>query len=887
MVRILTDSIPQEPMSAYNPKEIEQKWYPYWESNGYFDTNIHSGKPPHVIMMPPPNVTGKLHMGHALQDTVQDVLTRMRRMQGFDALWMPGMDHAGIATQNVVERELKVNEGKSRHDLGREAFVERVWAWKEEYGGIILKQKRLLGDSCDWKRERFTLDEGYVHAVQTVFVKLYEAGLLYRGEYIVNWCPSDLTALSDEEVDNKEVDSNLWYVRYVLETGDTLVIATQRPETIFGDMAIAVHPDDERYQHLVGKKARVPLTDRWIPIIADDYVKIEFGSGALKITPNHDKNDFEVAKRHDLAFRETLNPDATLNENTPYPGMDRFVAREQVAKDLEAAGLLEKTEPYKTMIPVSSRSKAVVEPRVSLQWFVKMTPLADAALEAWRAGKIRFYPKRWENDFERWMKGIRDWTISRQLWWGHRIPAWYWTDEQGNRDEARGFLVSVEQPEPNMVQDEDVLDTWFSSWLWPFATLGWPAQTPELQHYYPGAVLVSGYDILFFWISRMVMGGLFCMDDVPYRDIFITGIIRDKNGRKMSKSAGNGIDPMDLIDQYGADAVRYSLTVLCAQGQDIKLDPLKMEMGRNFANKIWNAFNVFGRFIESGKDYRDITKTDLSLADRWMLHRIAETVEAVDADMTQYRLNEALLKIYDLFWGDFCDWYLELIKPPYGRTMPEADVALAIEIYERLLRLLHPFMPFITEDLWWKLRPRKEGEALIMATWPKVAPADKEPEAARHFGLMQQMISGIRNIKAKMGIPPGKTVQVVVSIANNDENLLATLQAQNAYFRQLAKVENLTSGLGLAKPPASAAVVVEGHQVFVPLADLIDLEAERARLSKEIAQKEGFLKSVRGKLGNAGFVDRAPADVVERERQKERDASLELDKLRENLMGLA
>lgn len=874
-------------MSAYNPKEIEQKWYPFWENNGYFDTFLDSGKPPHVIMMPPPNVTGKLHMGHALQDTVQDVLTRMRRMQGYEALWLPGMDHAGIATQNVVERELREKEKKTRHDLGREAFVERVWKWKEEYGGIILRQKRLLGDSCDWKRERFTLDDAYVRAVQTVFVKLFEAGLLYRGEYIVNWCPSDLTALSDEEVDNKETDSNLWYVRYEVETGDVLVIATQRPETIFGDMAVAVHPEDERYQHLVGKKVRVPLTDRWIPIIADDYVKIDFGSGALKITPNHDKNDFDVAKRHGLSFRETLNPDATLNENTPYPGMDRFVAREKVAQDLQDAGLLEKIEPYKTTIPVSSRSKAVVEPRVSLQWFVKMKPLADSALEAWQAGKIRFYPKRWENDFERWMTGIRDWTISRQLWWGHRIPAWYWVDEQGVRDDARGLIVSVDQPHEGMVQDDDVLDTWFSSWLWPFATLGWPEKTPELAHFYPGSVLVSGYDILFFWISRMIMGGLFCMDDVPYQDIFITGIIRDKHGRKMSKSAGNGIDPMELIDQYGADAVRYSLTVLCAQGQDIKLDPLKMEMGRNFANKIWNAFNVFGRFIESGKDYRNITKAEYSLADEWMLHRIAETIEAVDADMTQYRLNEALLKIYDLFWGDFCDWYLELIKPPYGETMPEENVALAVEIYERLLRLLHPFMPFITEDLWWKLRPRTERDALITASWPKADAADLHPESARHFGLMQSMISGIRNIKAKMGIPPGKTVQTVISVLEGDEALKAAIEAHTDYFRQLAKVESLTVAVGAEKPHASAAAVVEGHQVFVPLADLIDLDAERARLEKEIAQKEGFLKSVRGKLSNEGFVSRAPAEVVEREQQKERDAALELEKLRENLAGLA
>jgi valyl-tRNA synthetase len=874
-------------MSAYHPKEIEQKWYRYWEENNFFRTEINPNKTPHVIVMPPPNVTGKLHMGHALQDTVQDVLTRIKRMQGYEALWLPGMDHAGIATQNVVEKEIKKTEGKDRHAYGREKFVEKVWAWKEEYGGMILKQKRLLGDSCDWSRERFTLDDGFYKAVMEVFVKLYNDGLIYRGEYIINWCPVDLTALSDEEVDNVETDSFLWYLRYnITGTDESIVIATQRPETIFGDMAIAVHPEDERYTNLIGKTVTVPLTDRQIPIIADEYVEKDFGSGALKITPNHDKNDFEVAKRHGLAFRETLNPNATLNENTPYNGMDRFEARKKVSKDLEAAGFLEKTEAYKTMIPISSRSKAVVEPRVSLQWFVKMKPLADRALHAWRDGELVFHPRRWENDYDRWLSNIRDWCISRQLWWGHRIPAWYWTNEDGTRDESRGFLVSVEQPEAGMIQDEDVLDTWFSSWLWPFGTLGWPQKTPELDYFYPGAVLVSGYDILFFWVARMIMGGLYCMDKVPYKDVYLTPLIRDKHGKKMSKSAGNGIDPMDLIEEYGADAVRFSLTALCALGQDMKLDPEMMTMGRNFANKIWNSFKVFGRFIEEGKDYRQVDTSAQSLADQWMLHRINETLELVNADIKAYRLNEALLKIYDLFWSDFCDWYLEVIKPPFGEAMPEEKVALAAEVYERLLKLLHPFMPFITEELWAQLRPRAEKEAIIVADWLEVNESEKNATAARQFRIIQEMISGIRNIKAKMNIPPSKTVTALVNVLEADAEMKAVLEANEYYFRKLAKVDAFTVEVNLAKPQGSAAIIVEGHQVFIPLADLIDLDVERQRLTDAIAQKEGFLKSVQGKLNNEGFVARAPANVVEMERKKAQDAMLEIEKLRENLESL-
>ena len=875
--------------SAYEPAKIEAKWYRYWMENGFFRAHANSGKPPHTIMMPPPNVTGRLHMGHALQGTIQDELTRIRRMQGYEALWMPGIDHAGIATQNVVERMLKKEQGIDRHALGRGQFIDKVWDWKEEYGAIIIDQYKKLGTSCDWGRTRFTMDEGFSRAVQTVFVKLYEEGLIYRGHYLVNWCPVDQTALSDEEVNNIEQDGFLWHIRYPL-VGDAgyITIATTRPETMLGDSAIAVHPEDERYANLIGKKALLPLMGRPIPIIADEYVKMEFGAGALKITPAHDANDFEIGEKHDLEFINIMNIDGTINENGgPYAGLDRFEARDKIVADLDAAGLLVKTEPYKNSIPISSRSKAIIEPLISRQWFVRMKPMAEQALEAVRNGTITFYPKRWENEYFRWLENIRDWTISRQLWWGHRIPVWYYTDENGEPDENRPFVVSVDQPEAGMIQDEDVLDTWFSSWLWPFATLGWPDKNEDLDYFYPTNVLVSGYDILFFWIARMIMAGQHFTGEVPYTDIFITGMIKDKLGRWMSKSLGNGIDPLDMIDQYGADAVRYSLTILCAQGQDIKLDPLKFEMGRNFANKIWNAFNVFGRFMEDGKDYRRKRSFgELELVERWMLHRLNETISEVDEAISRYRLNEALGAIYDLFWHDYCDWYLELIKPPFGESMDDETIALAVELYEGMIKLLHPFMPYITEDLWWKLRPRQEKEACIVAEWPTSNPDETQPWADEVMELVQQIVTGIRNVKSQKNLPPSKQVEAVVNIAKDRPNLVPSLQSHQRYFKKLAGVATLSVGHGLPKPDAAAPIVIQRHEVFIPLAGLIDLDAERARLGKEIKQKEKFLLSVQRKLQNEKFVERAPAEVVERERLKERDAIGELQKLRENLVSL-
>ena len=887
---------PDADATAYDPATVEAGWYRFWESHGFFRAEADSEKPPFVIPMPPPNVTGRLHMGHALQDSIQDALTRMRRMQGYEALWIPGMDHAGIATQNVVERTLR-EEGIDRKEIGREAFLEHVWAYVEEYGGIILQQKRRLGDSADWSRERFTLDERYERAVQDVFVQLFEDGLIYRGDYLVNWDPDNMTAISDEEVDNVERDGQMWWIRYPYADGSgSITIATTRPETMLGDTAVAVHPDDERYTGLIGKHVVLPLLDREIPIIADEHADPEFGAGALKVTPAHDKNDFEIGKRHDLEVLTVMNPDATINEHGgPYEGLDRFEARKRIVADLEAQGFLDRVEPYKNTVPISSRSKAVIEPLISRQWFVKMKPLADPALAAVRSGEVTFYPERWQNEYFRWLENIRDWTISRQLWWGHRIPVWYYTTEDGEIDEARDFVVSVEQPEPGMVQDEDVLDTWFSSWLWPFATLGWPNETEDLAKFYPSTVLVSGYDILFFWIARMIMAGIYFTDEVPYRDVYITGMIKDAQGRWMSKSLGNGIDPLDMIEQYGADAVRFSLNVLCTPGQDIKLDPSKFEMGRNFANKIWNAFNVFGRFMEEGpegrlRDYRRSRSFDqLELVERWMLTRLNQTIEAVDEAVGRYRLNEAALAIYDLFWRDYCDWYLELIKPPFGEAMDEDKIALAVEIYEQMTKLLHPFMPFITEELWHRLRPREDADACIVARWPQVNEKEIDTNAVATFSLLQDLISGIRGVRSQYNVAPSKSIEAHVSVggdAKRQNGAAEAVEQHGRYFERLANVDDLTVGVGLTKPKASAAVVTGAHEVFVPLAGMIDLDEERARLQKEIDQKQDFLGSVERKLRNQQFVTRAPEDVVQRERQKAADAKAEIQKLRANLDDL-
>ncbi|MCS3704451.1 valine--tRNA ligase [Salinibacter ruber] len=881
---------------AYDPSDIEDKWYAYWEEHGFFEADADGDADSHVIMMPPPNVTGRLHIGHALQDSIQDALTRIHRMKGDETLWMPGLDHAGIATQNAVEDDLREAEGKTRHDLGREAFVERVRAWKEEYGDLILDQKRTLGDSCDWGRQRFTMDEGFTRAVQEVFVQLHEEGLIYRGDYLVNWDPENETALSDEEVENEEREGHLWHVQYPLAGAEdeSLTIATTRPETMLGDTAIAVDPDDERYEHLVGETAILPLLGREIPIIADERIDSDFGTGALKVTPAHDETDFEIGEDHGLEKITIMSPTGDINENGgPYEGMDRFDARDQIVEDLEEEGLLVEVEDYMMSVPLSERSEAVIEPLISRQWFVEMEPLAEPAIEAVREGEIEFFPDRWANEYFRWMENIRDWCISRQLWWGHRIPVWYYTDENGEADPEQGYVVSIDQPEDGMVQETDVLDTWFSSWLWPFATLGWPEETDDLEKFYPTDVLVSGYDILFFWIARMIMAGYEFTGRPPFKNVFITGMVKDAQGRWMSKSLGNGIDPLEMVDQYGADATRFTLTLLCAQGQDIKLAPSKFEMGRNFANKIWNAFNVFGQFMDRDdagvpvRDYqRERSFEELELVEQWMLHRLHTAIQDVEDSLDRYRLNEIAERVYDVFWRDYCDWYLELIKPPYGEEMAVDKIALAAEIYETLLTLLHPLMPFITEELWWKVRPRGAGEACIAADWPSADDEQMDAAAAETFELIQEMISGVRGIKSDYGVGLGQGIEATVSVPVDDEALADTVRRYADYFDKLASVTDLTVEAGAEKPTASASVVVGRCEVFVPLVGMIDLEQERERLRGEIEEKETFLEGVEQKLNNPQFVNKAPDEVVERERQKKKDATAELERLQDNLADL-
>ncbi len=881
---------------AYDPSDIEDKWYTYWEEHGFFEADADGDADSHVIMMPPPNVTGRLHIGHALQDSIQDALTRIHRMKGDETLWMPGLDHAGIATQNAVEDDLREAEGKTRHDLGREAFVERVRAWKEEYGDLILDQKRTLGDSCDWGRQRFTMDEGFTRAVQEVFVQLHEEGLIYRGDYLVNWDPENETALSDEEVENEEREGHLWHVQYPLAGAEdeSLTIATTRPETMLGDTAIAVDPDDERYEHLVGETAILPLLGREIPIIADERIDSDFGTGALKVTPAHDETDFEIGEDHGLEKITIMSPTGDINENGgPYEGMDRFDARDQIVEDLEEEGLLVAVEDYMMSVPLSERSEAVIEPLISRQWFVEMEPLAEPAIEAVREGEIEFFPDRWANEYFRWMENIRDWCISRQLWWGHRIPVWYYTDEHGEADPEQGYVVSIDQPEDGMVQETDVLDTWFSSWLWPFATLGWPEETDDLEKFYPTDVLVSGYDILFFWIARMIMAGYEFTGRPPFKNVFITGMVKDAQGRWMSKSLGNGIDPLEMVDQYGADATRFTLTLLCAQGQDIKLAPSKFEMGRNFANKIWNAFNVFGQFMDRDdagvpvRDYqRERSFEELELVEQWMLHRLHTAIQDVEDSLDRYRLNEIAERVYDVFWRDYCDWYLELIKPPYGEEMAADKIALAAEIYETLLTLLHPLMPFITEELWWKVRPRGAGEACIAADWPSADDEQMDAAAAETFELIQEMISGVRGIKSDYGVGLGQEIEATVSVPVGDEALADTVRRYADYFDKLASVTDLMVEAGAEKPTASASVVVGRCEVFVPLVGMIDLEQERERLRGEIEEKETFLEGVEQKLNNPQFVNKAPDEVVERERQKKKDATAELERLQDNLADL-
>ena len=872
-----------EPLAPqYNPSSIESELYQWWTERGLFSPDSHapgSGQP-YVIMMPPPNVTAVLHMGHGLNNTVQDVLIRFERMRGRRALWLPGTDHAGIATQNVVEREL-AEEGLTRFDLGRDAFVERVWAHVRETGAAILEQLKAIGSSADWSRTYFTLDEGLSRAVRETFVRLYEEGLVYRGHYIINWCPRCLTALSNEEVEKEEVEGHLWHLRYPLADGSGQVtVATTRPETMLGDTAVAVHPDDERYRGLIGRKIRLPLVDRLIPIVADEAVDPAFGSGAVKVTPAHDPADFDIGRRHSLPSIDVMTPEARISLAAPdrFQGLDRYEARRQVVAEFQAAGLLDRVETHQHAVGHCYRCNTVIEPRLSDQWFVRMEPLARPALEAYRDGTLRFVPERRGDDYSSWLEGIRDWCISRQLWWGHRIPVWYCDATGcGKISVSRHDLSACPGCGGPVRQDEDVLDTWFSSWLVPFSSLGWPERTPDLATYYPGHTMVSAPEILFFWVARMIMSGLHFMGRVPYTDIYLHGTVRDTQHRKMSKSLGNGIDPLEVVDKYGADALRYSLISGMSVGTDVILDPNDLEgsfaAGRNFANKLWNA----GRFILSnlpgparplaGPHPRVIGRDELTLADRWMIARCNATVVEATEAYERFRLNEAAAAVYRFIWSDLADWYIEQAKPRLHGDQPGGDVARAVvaQTFDVALRLLHPVMPFITEALWRRFPGRSAADSILVAPWPKRDARAHDPAAVRDFGVVQELVGAIRAIRAEYGIPPGQAVRAAVTAES--PATVAAVEQERGTITRLAKLSQLTLGESRERV-GGHAVLSDGTAVFVPLGEAIDVGRECGRLGSEVDRLARLVQSQEQKLGNEQFVSRAPSEVVERERQK-------------------
>jgi valyl-tRNA synthetase len=811
-------------------------------------------------------------MGHALNNTLQDILCRWKRQQGYNVLWMPGTDHAGIATQNVVERQLAA-EKKDRHELGREAFIERVWKWKAESGGQIIGQLKRLGASCDWERERFTMDEGLSKAVRTVFVKLYQDGLIYRDNRLINWCPRCHTALSDIEVEHEDQKGRLWHIRYPVagEPGQYVVVATTRPETMLGDTAVAVHPEDERYQALIGKKVVLPLVNREIPVVADDYVDREFGTGVVKITPAHDFNDFEVGQRHGLDMINIFDESGVINAaGRQYEGMDRFEARKRIVGELEAAGLLERVEDHAMAVGGCYRCKTVVEPYLSLQWYVKVAPLAERALAAVKEGKTRIIPKQWENTYYDWMENIRDWCISRQIWWGHRIPAWFC-------DHCGEVTVAMQDPavcgacgSDELRQETDVLDTWFSSALWPFSTMGWPEQTAELAAFYPTSCLVTGFDILFFWVARMMMMGLHFMDEVPFGDVYIHALVRDAQGQKMSKSKGNVIDPLTIIDQYGTDAFRFTLAAFAAQGRDIKLAEERIAGYRNFCNKVWNAARFTLMNLE-GFDPDPLRLGDLALAegDKWILHRLNEAARETNKALAEYRFNEAAMGLYQFTWSEFCDWYVELSKKDlYGGDPQRKTTARYVLWYtlEHLLRLLHPFMPFITEEIWQALPGAKVGATIMLAPYPEPAPERFHPEAAANMERVMAVIGGIRNIRGEMEVPPSREISVILS-CGSEESLRLMKHGEGAII-SLARVADLAIGQGIEKPEDASIQVAGDVQIYVPLKGLVDAEEEEKRLLKELAKIVKEIDQFSKKLENPSFVERAPADVVAKEREK-------------------
>jgi valyl-tRNA synthetase len=868
---------------AYEPTQAETRWYETWLQRGYFHADAADARRPFSIVIPPPNVTGSLHMGHAFNNTLQDILTRWQRMDGANALWLPGMDHAGIATQYVVER-LLAQEGLDRRSIGREAFLERVWNWKQESGGTIINQLKRLGASCDWQRERFTMDDGLSRAVREVFVRLYEAGYIYKGHYIIHWCPRCLTALSDLEVEHEETPGKLYHIRYPLEDGsDALVVATTRPETMLGDTAVAIHPNDERYLQAHGKACLLPILGRRLPVLADDYVDPAFGTGVLKVTPAHDANDFVIGQRHNLPQIQVMDDHAVMNAAAgPYQGLDRYACRERLLQDLEAQGLLARVEDYRHAVGHCYRCATVVEPYLSEQWFMRMKELAAPAIEAVQTGRVRLIPANYESVYFEWMDNIRDWCISRQLWWGHRIPAWYC---------AACHAVTVAREDPTactscgssrIEQDPDVLDTWFSSGLWPFSTMGWPESTPELQTFYPTSVLVTGFDILFFWVARMVMFGMQFMGDVPFREVYVHGLVRDAEGQKMSKTRGNVIDPLVMVDEYGADALRFTLTALASQGRDIPLSEDRIAGYRNFMNKLWNATR-FGLQNLDGYDPAQVSESDLrpELADRWIRSRLQRVVAAARQALEHYTFHDLAHELYHFVWHELCDWYIELSKLRLrgdGAARLTAQHILAT-VLDQTLRLLHPVTPFITEELWQQLP--QASESIVIAPYPTVETAEVDPEAETHMQLLMDVVSAIRTIRGEFRLPPSQRIEALVHTEEAEQ--LALLQQHADYLTSLAGLQNLVVNASVTRPEAAAVAVVAGMDVYVPLAGLIDFAQEKQRLEKDLHKVQQEIGRAEHKLQNHNFLAKAPAEIVAKERQDQAERQVRAQRLQDAL----
>ena len=868
---------------GYEPHEVEKRWYEYWEKEDLFAARDQSPQAGYSIVIPPPNVTGVLHMGHALNNTMQDILCRYRRLRGDNVLWMPGTDHAGIATQNVVEKKL-AQEGTDRHQLGREKFIESVWQWREKYGSAIINQLKRLGASCDWKRERFTMDEGLSQAVRKVFVQLYDEGLIYRGNYIINWCHRCHTALADLEVEHEDLDGHLYHIRYPYPDGSGgIVVATTRPETMLGDTAVAVHPEDERYLKIEADTVILPLMNREIPIIKDSYVDMSFGTGGLKITPAHDPNDFEIGTRHNLASPKVISDNGDMTaEAGSYEGLDRFDCRKAVVKDLEQQGLLIKIEPYQHSVGHCYRCKTVVEPNLSKQWFVRVKPLAEEAIAAVESGKTRIIPDMWTNTYYDWMNNIRDWCVSRQIWWGHQIPAWTCGD-------CGEIMVAMETPQAcrecdsqNLVQETDVLDTWFSSALWPFSTMGWPEETPLLKTFYPTSVLVTGFDILFFWVARMMMMGIHFMKDVPFKDVYVHALVRDEDGKKMSKSKGNVIDPLDVIERYGTDAFRFTLAAFAAQGRDIKMSEKRVDGYRHFVNKLWNAARF--ALMHLDREYQELDLQNLSLPDKWILSRLQQATADVTAALDSYRFNEAAGAIYNFVWHEFCDWYLEAIKPALYDKEGQEKVAVTRAVLWRVLRdtlvLLHPFIPFVTEEIWHHM-PGTEGSIMKAAHPADAAETFQYPESEAEMALVMEVITGIRNVRGEMNIAPSLSLQVQVQ--SEDEPTRQIITSHQDLIINLAKLDSLTVEKPGQRPKSSATAVVSRASIFVSLEGIIDFAKERNRLEKDIKKIATELGAVAKKLGNDGFLSKAPAEVIEKVKQKQSALLEKQQKIQANL----